>query len=72
MPRYSWAIPKPRTASPFQSDSSGKVRSSTCVQAACDQGLSREIPNTRTPAPSNSLFLSRRVVSSSCQVPVQS
>ena len=44
------ATPKPCVASPFQSESSGKSSSSTCAQAMCVHGESREIPNRRTPA----------------------
>jgi hypothetical protein len=46
--------------------------SSACAQATCDQALSREIANGRTPASSNSARLSRRTVSSSVQVLDQS
>jgi hypothetical protein len=46
--------------------------SSAWPQATCDQGLSREIPNTVTPASSNSRFLSRRNENSCVQVVDQS
>ena len=63
---------KPCIASAFQSESSGKFRSSVWLQAMCVQGESREMPNTRTPARSNSALLSRRSSSSCVQVDDQS
>ena len=42
-PRYSWAMPNPSVASLFQSERSGKVRSSTCIHAMCVYGESRDI-----------------------------
>ena len=71
-PRKSWATPKARTASAFQSESSGKFRSSACIQEMCVQGESREIPAARTPACSNSALLSRRSSISFVQVADQS
>ena len=71
-PRNSNATPKPRTASAFQSDTSGKLRSSVCAHAMCVHGESREMPNGRTPAASNSALLSRRSSSSFVQVDDQS
>jgi hypothetical protein len=38
-PRNSCATPKPRTACAFQSESSGKFRSSACIQAMCGSSL---------------------------------
>ena len=72
MPLNSCVTPKPRTASAFQSESSPKSRSSTCIQAMCVHGESREIASGRTPAASNSVLLSRRSSISLVQVPVQS
>jgi hypothetical protein len=37
-------MPKPPVASPFQSERSGKFRSSVCDQAMCVHGESREMP----------------------------
>ena len=72
IPWYSCATPKPATASPFQSERSGKSSSSTSRQATCVYGESREIPNTLTPASSNSSLLSRRSSISSVHVDDQS
>src|SRR6185437_17060671 len=66
-PRKSCATPNARTASAFQSESSGKFRSSACIQEMCVQGESREIP-----AASNSALLSRRSSISLVQVALQS
>jgi hypothetical protein len=60
------------TASAFQSESSGKLRSSVCDHAMCVHGESRETPKTRTPAFSKSRLLSRRSSISSVQVDDQS
>jgi hypothetical protein len=72
MPLNSCATPKPVTASPFQSESSGKFRSSACAQAIWVHGESREIPNVRVPVYSNSVLLSRRSSISLVQVDDQS
>lgn len=72
IPRNSTATPNARVASAFQSESRGKSSSRTCRQATCDHALSREMPKTRTPIPSNSAFLSRRRENSSVQVLDQS
>ena len=62
------ATPKPRVASPFQSDRSGTLSTpSVIAQEACDQGESREIANVRTPAATRSAPLSRRSSSSFVQ-----
>ena len=50
MPRKSCPTPNPRTASPFQSERSGKFRSSACAQARCVHGESRDTP-TAAPRP---------------------
>src|SRR5262249_27593293 len=71
-PRNSCAIPNAFTASAFQSDSSGKLRSSACDQETCVQGESRDAPKTRTPASANSALLSRRSSISLVQVDDQS
>jgi hypothetical protein len=49
-----------------------KLRSSACIQAMCVHGESREIPNGRVPAASNSALLSRRSSISLVQVEDQS
>ncbi len=72
IPRYEREIPNPRIASAFQSDSSGIVRSSACIQATCVHGESRDTPNALTPASSSSALLSRRSSISSVQVEDQS
>src|SRR4051794_22068785 len=71
-PRNSCATPNACTASAFQSESSGKFRSSACIQEMCVQGESREMPIARTPACSNFSLLSRRSSSSLVQVADQS
>src|SRR5215213_1856827 len=71
-PRNSCATPNTLTASPFQSESSGKFRSSACIHAMCVHGESREIPAACTPACSNSVLLSRRSSISLVQVADQS
>ena len=65
-------MPKPRTASAFQSESSGKFRSSACVQAMCVHAESREIPYGWTPAAASCSLLSRRSSISFVQVDDQS
>jgi hypothetical protein len=65
-------MPKPFVASAFQSESSGKLRSSACVHATCVYGESREIAYGWTPAARNSSLLSRRSSSSFVQVDDQS
>lgn len=73
MPRRSCAMPKPRTASAFQSDrSSTPSRSSAWLHAMWVYGLSREIPYGFTPAATNSSLLSRRSSISAVHVLVQS
>ncbi len=73
MPRRSWAMPKPRTASAFQSDkSSTHSRSSAWLHAMWVNGESREIPYGLTPAASTSALLSRRSSISAVHVLVQS
>jgi len=59
-------------ASPFQSERSGKVRSSVCDHEMCVHGESREIANGRTKASRNCSLLSRRSSSSFVQVDDQS
>ena len=71
-PRKSCATSKPLVASPFQSESSGTSMSSACAHAMWQYGESREMPYAVVPASSKSALLSRRSVSSSVQVPVQS
>ena len=71
-PRKSKATSKPRVASPFQSESSGKSRSSACIHATCVHGESREIAYGCTPAARNSSLLSRRSSISFVQVDDQS
>src|SRR5512133_3490049 len=72
MPRNSWATPKPRVASAFQSERNWiSSKSSAWLHAVCVQGESREIANGVTPASSNSGLLSRRSSSSFVQVDVQ-
>jgi hypothetical protein len=72
MPQTVVATPKPRAASPFQSESSGTSTESDCFQASCDHGESREMPNRWTPSASNADRLSRRRRSSFVQVGDQS
>ena len=67
-----WLDPYSLASAPFQSEISGTSASSTSFQARCDQCESRETPNTRTPARSNSGLLSRRRRSSCVQVGDQS
>jgi hypothetical protein len=71
-PRKSKATSKPRVASAFQSERSGKSRSIACVQATCVYGESREIAYGCAPAARNSSLLSRRSSSSFVQVDDQS
>ena len=71
-PRWSIATSNPCVASPFQSERSGKSRSSACVHATCVQGESREIAYGWTPAARNSSLLSRRSSTSCVQVEDQS
>jgi len=69
----STATPKPRVASPFQSERSGiSSTPSACAHETCDHTESREIAKTRIPAASKSTFLSRRSFSSFVQVGDQS
>jgi hypothetical protein len=69
MPRNSWATPKPRVASAFQSERNWmSPRSSAWLHAVCVQHESREIANGVTPAFSSSALLSRRSSSSFVQV----
>src|SRR5262249_23738158 len=70
--RKSCPTPKRWVASPFQSESSPKSRSSACAHETCVHGESREMPNGRTPARSNSALLSRRSSISFVQVDDQS
>jgi hypothetical protein len=56
----------------FQSERSGKFRSSACAHAMCVQAESAEMPKMRTPAARNSGLLSRRSSSSCVQVDDQS
>ena len=65
-------MPNASDASPFQSESKGKSRSSACFHAMCVQGESREMPKARTPASSSSVLLSRRSSISFVQVDDQS
>ena len=70
--KSSISMPKPATASPFQSERSGKLSSSTSRHATCEYGESRETAKTDVPAAPNSSLLSRRRLSSSVQVADQS
>src|SRR5207237_2052888 len=72
IPLSSNATPKPCVASAFQSERSGKSRSSACIHATCVYGESREIANGSTPASCSSALLSRRSSSSDVQVEDQS
>jgi hypothetical protein len=72
MPQTAVATPKPRVASPFQSESSGSSTDSDCFQASCDHGESREMPKMWTPSASKAGRLSRRRRSSFVQVGDQS
>ena len=72
IPLCSKATPKPCVASAFQSERSGKSRSSACIHATCVYGESREIANGSTPASCSSALLSRRSSSSLVQVVDQS
>src|SRR5918999_770767 len=68
IPRCSRAIPKPRVASAFQSETNGRSSSSACDQAISVYGESRERRYVCTPAASNSALLSRRSSASVVQV----
>jgi hypothetical protein len=72
MPQTVVSTPKPRVASPSQSDRSGTSTASDCRHAACDHGESREMPKRWTPSASKAGRLSRRSRSSFVQVGDQS